>query len=158
MERDRGFDTKEYYGHLGLFNELCDYPASMRANPDTVVSYIPRSSFTCEPENAMDFSAWAYSIFIGGDRPITTIVNNDIGDESACVLVKDSYGNPFAVWLTQHYHTVYVLDYRYYRNLWDYLTFSQFADEKGVEDFIILLPMTLSMNPYTASCLSLYCR
>ena len=152
------FDTKEYHGHLGLFNELCGYPASMRANPDTVVSYIPRSSFTCEPEDAMDFSAWAYGVFLGGDRPITTIVNNDIDDESACVLVKDSYGNPFAVWLTQHYHTVYVLDCRYYRNLWDHLTFSRFAEEKGVEDFIILLPITTSMNPYIASCLSLYCR
>jgi len=152
------FDTKEYTGHLGLFNELCGHPAAMRANPDTVVAYMPRSSFTCEPENAMDFSGWDYNTFLGGDRAITTIVNNDIPDESACVLVKDSYGNPFAVWLTQHYHTVYVLDYRYYRNLWDRLTFSQFADEKGVEDFIILLPMTLSMNPYTANCLALYCQ
>ncbi len=152
------FDTKEYSGHLGMFNGLCGYPASMRANPDTVISYIPRNSFTCDPENAMDFSAWAYSIFLGGDRAITTIVNNDIDDDSACVLVKDSYGNPFAVWLTQHYHTVYVIDYRYYRSLWDHLTFSQFVEQKGVQDFIILLPMTLSMNPYTASCLSLYCR
>ena len=152
------FDTKEYTGHLGLFNSMCEFPVSMRANPDTVVAYIPRSSFTCEPAGAMDFTGWGYNTFIGGDRPITTIVNNDIADDSACVLVKDSYGNPFAVWLTQHYHTVYVIDYRYYHNNWDYLTFSRFADEKGVDDFIILLPMTLSMAGYTATCLDKYCR
>ena len=152
------FDTKEYTGHLGLFNSMCEFPASMRANPDTVVAYIPHSSFTCEPAGAMDFTGWGYNTFIGGDRPITTIVNNDITDDSACVLVKDSYGNPFAVWLTQHYHTVYVIDYRYYHNNWDYLTFSRFADEKGVDDFIILLPMTLSMSGYTATCLDKYCR
>lgn len=152
------FDTKEYPGHLGMFNALCGYPAAMRANPDTVVAYVPRSSFTCEPADAMDFIAWGYSTFIGGDRAITTIVNNDIDDDSACVLVKDSYGNPFAVWLTQHYHTVYVIDYRYYRDSYGYLTFSRFAEERGVQDFIILLPMTLSMSPYTANCLDKYCR
>jgi hypothetical protein len=106
----------------------------------------------------MDFTGWGYNTFIGGDRAITTIVNNDIQNDSACVLVKDSYGNPFAVWLTQHYHTVYVIDYRYYHNNWDYLTFSRFADEKGVDDFIILLPMTLSMSGYTATCLGKYCQ
>jgi len=152
------FDTKEYTGHKGAFYEMCDYPPAMRDNPDTVVAYLPRSSFTCEPAGAMDFAGWGYNTFLGGDRALTTIVNNDIADDSACVVVKDSYGNPFTVWLTQHYHTVYAVDYRYYRSNYGYLTFSQFAEQKGVQDFIILLPMTLSMAPYTASCLSLYCQ
>ena len=124
------FDVKEQTGHLGYFYGACGNPAEMRRNPDTVTAYVPRGSFTCEPANAMDFADHTgYNVFIAGDRAITAIVNNDIDDDSACVLVKDSYGNPFAVWLTQHYHTVYVIDYRYYHNNWDYLTFSRFADE-----------------------------
>lgn len=152
------FDTKEQAGHLGLFYSACGYPAAMRANPDTVVAYVPRSSFTCTPANAMDFAPSGYNTFIAGDRAITTIVNNDIDDESACVLVKDSYGNPFAVWLTQHYRTVYVIDYRKYKDLTGYLTFSRFAEERGVQDFIVLLPMTLSQADLTASYLAKYCR
>ena len=49
----------------------------------------------------MDFAATGYNTFIAGDRGITQLVNHDIDDDSCCVLVKDSYGNPFAVWLTQ---------------------------------------------------------
>ncbi len=152
------FDTSVQTGHLGYFYSACGNPYTMRQNPDKVVAYIPRSSFTCDPADAMDFTAWWYNVFLGGDRGLTTIVNNDIDDDSACVLVKDSYGNPFAVWLTQHYHTVYVVDYRHYRRDWDYLTFSRFAEEKGVQDFIVLLPMTLSQADNTANCLASYCR
>ena len=153
------FDTKEQTGHLGLFYGVCGAPKAMRQNPDTVVAYVPRGSFTCDPANAMDFADYTgYNVFIGGDRAITTIVNNDIADDSACVLVKDSYGNPFAVWLTQHYHTVYVIDYRHYKNTQNYLCFSEFAEELGVRDFIVLLPMTLSQSDYTAQLLSKYCR
>ena len=152
------FDVKTQYNHLGYFYSACGGPPAMRYNPDTVTAYVPRSSFTCTPAEAMDFTGWGYNVFLGGDRGLTTIVNNDIEDESACVLVKDSYGNPFATWLTQHYHTVYVVDYRYYRNNPGYLDFSRFADELGVQDFIVLLPMTLSQADYTADCLASYCR
>ena len=155
------FDTAVATDHLGYFYSVCGNPWQMRQNPDTIVAYVPHSSFTCDPSNAMDFNfsaAWGYNVFLGGDRGLTTIVNNDIWDDSACVLVKDSYGNPFATWLTQHYHTVYVIDYRHYRNSGWYLTFSQFADQKGVQDFIVLLPMTLSQSDTTAAYLSNYCR
>ncbi len=152
------FDTRVQTGQLGYFYGACKNPIAMRQNPDTMIAYVPRSSFTCDPAGAMDFTAWGYNVFLGGDRGLTTIVNNDIPDDSACVLVKDSYGNPFAVWLTQHYHTVYVIDYRHYRNSAGYLSFSQFAEQKGVQDFIVLLPMTLSQADYTATCLASYCR
>ena len=152
------FEQRTAEGHLGYFYSVCGKPAEMRQNADTIVAYAPRSSFTCTPSNAMDYNtSIGYNIFLGGDRGITTIVNNDISDDSACVLVKDSYGNPFATWLTQHYHTVYVIDYRHYRNLSGYLSFSQFVAQKGVQDFIILLPMTLSQSDDTASYLAKYC-
>lgn len=151
------FDVVTQAGHLGYFYSACGSPAAMRQNPDEVISYVPRSSFTCTPSNAMDFTAAGYNVYLGGDRALTTIVNNDIDDDSACVLVKDSYGNPFAVWLTQHYHTVYVIDYRHYRNTSGFLSFSQFVEQKGVDDFIVILPMTLSQADLTSSYLAKYC-
>lgn len=152
------FDTREQYGHLGMFYSYCGAPQEMAAAADTIVAYVPHSSFTCSPANAMDFAATGYNTFIAGDRAITQLVNNDIADDSCCVLVKDSYGNPFAVWLTQHYHTVYVIDYRHYHNIAGFLTFSRFADELGADDFIVLLPMTLSQSDTTSALLRNYCR
>ncbi len=151
------FDVRSQPGHLGLFYSYCGKPAAMRENPDTVVAYVPRSSFTCSPSNAMDYTAAGYNVFLGGERAMTTSVNNDVAGESACVLVKDSYGNPFATWLTQHYHTVYVIDYRHFGSSSSFMTFSQFAQQKGVDDFIVLLPMTLSQADTTAGYLSRFC-
>lgn len=163
------FPTAEYPGHLGLFYGMCGNPAAMKQNPDTVIACIPEDDITVEIWNngalqpgqlIYDCSAsgYKYGAFIGGDHPITVITNNDIADDSACVLVKDSYGNPFSVYLTQHYHTVYVVDYRYYKDISGYLTFSQFVSERGVRDFIVLLPMTLSQSEVTAGYLKHYCK
>ena len=46
---------------------------------------------------------------------MTVIENRDKPDAPVCVVVKDSFGNPFAPWLTQNYSRVYVLDYRSFR-------------------------------------------
>lgn len=163
------FSTLDMPGHLGLFYGMCGNPAVMKQNPDTVTAYIPSGNFSVDiyesatPRSGQliyDYtnSAYKYGAFIGGDHPLTAITNHDIPDDSACVLVKDSYGNPFAVYLAQHYRTVYVVDYRYYKNLSGYRTFTQFADELGVDDFIVLLPMTLSQSEVTAGHLSRYCK
>lgn len=166
------FSKLEMPNHLGLFYSMCGNPQSMRQNPDTVVAYIPPDIDSIHVEFlesggvkktgqlVYDYtnSGYKYGAFIGGDHPLTTITNDRIQDDSACVLVKDSYGNPFSVYLTQHYHTVYVIDYRYYRNISGYLTFSRFAAERGVTDFIVLLPMTLSQSAATANYLASYCK
>lgn len=164
------FDSFDMPGHLGMFYGLCGNPYAMKQNPDTVTAYVPRSNISVEITEAngsthagelvYDYSnsAYKYGAFLGGDHPLTTITNNDIADDSACLLVKDSYGNPFSVYLTQHYHTVYVIDYRYYKSVYGHLTFSRFADERGVSDIIVLLPMTLSQSDSTATYLSHYCK
>lgn len=163
------YSSFEMPGHLGIFYGMCGNPSEMKNNPDTVITYNPGGNIRVEVQESniayagqllYDYtnSSSKYSAFLGGDHPLTTITNDDIKDDSACVLVKDSYGNPFAIYLTQHYHTVYVVDYRYYKNLSGYLTFSQFAEQKGVSDFIVLLPMTLSQSDTTAGYLAKYCK
>ena len=159
------FDVQSREGHLGWFFGLCGGSYLMRQNPDTVTAYIPRSDLTVDFVDSLT-SRWTdsrviydynnYGAFLLGDHQLVTITNNDIPDDSACVLVKDSYGNPFAVYLTQHYHTVYVIDYRHYLNVPGYMSFSRFAAEKGVQDFIVLLPMTMQSGN-TAGLLSRYC-
>ena len=158
-----GFDETVHKTFLGWYASSYGNPL-MRANPDYVVTYTPRSDLTVSYVDSAT-SRWTdstviynydnYAAFLLGDHQLVTITNNDIDDDSACVLVKDSYGNPFAVYLTQHYHTVYVIDYRHYKNMPGYLSFSQFAEQKGVDDFIVLLPM--SMQGAAAGQLGKYC-
>ena len=76
-----------------------------------------------------------YMCFLTGDFPLCTFVNNDITDGSACLLVKNSNGNPFGYYLTQHYQYVYVIDYRKYNSR----SLTQFADYYGVDDVIFCL-------------------
>ncbi len=76
-----------------------------------------------------------YACFLSGDQPMATFVNNDITDGSACVIIKNSNGNPFSYYFTQHYQYVYVLDYRKYthRKLTD------FVEHYDVDDVIFCL-------------------
>jgi len=43
-----------------------------------------------------------YLTFIAGDYPMVSITNNDLPDAPVAVLVKDSFGNPLAPFLTQN--------------------------------------------------------
>lgn len=69
----------------------------------TVLTDMSRSSVTSK-----------YMTFIAGDNALTEIINHDIPDAPVCVLVKDSFGNPLAPFLTQNFSTVYVIDFRKY--------------------------------------------
>lgn len=76
-----------------------------------------------------------YMAFLAGDHALSTFVNNDITDGSACLIVKNSNGNPFSYYFTQHYQYVYVMDYRKYTHR----TLSAFVDYYGVDDVIFCL-------------------
>lgn len=76
-----------------------------------------------------------YACFLSGDLPMATFVNNDITDGSACCIIKNSNGNPFGYYFTQHYQYVYVLDYRKYTHR----TLVNFVDHYDVDDVIFCL-------------------
>lgn len=69
-----------------------------------------------------------YMTFIAGDNPLVEIVNYDMPEDGpVCVLVKDSFGNPLAPFLTQNYRTVYVVDFRKYFDM-DLRSFAEVYD------------------------------
>ena len=76
-----------------------------------------------------------YLTFLTGDVPLATFINNDITDGSACLIVKNSNGNPFCYYFPQHYQYTYVIDYRKYRHR----SLSNFVDYYGVSDVIFCL-------------------
>ena len=84
-----------------------------------------------------DVSGWKpatkYSAFIGGDNPWAQITNPELNDGSACVVIKESYGNAFVPFLVDHYQNVYVIDYRYFKG-----KLSNFVAEHGIQDVIYI--------------------
>lgn len=75
-----------------------------------------------------------YLTFIGGDNPLVVITNNDLPDGPSCVVVKDSFGNCYAPFLTQNYHKVYIVDYRKYTQM----KLTSFVDVYEIDDVIFL--------------------
>lgn len=74
-----------------------------------------------------------YSCFLGSDAPMVHVINNDIPDAPSCIVMKDSFGNCFVPFLTQHYSNIYALDYRTYKNM----SISAFVEEYDIDDVII---------------------
>ena len=118
----------------------------MAANPDTVYAYDPPGNITarshamggnwvehgCVVDKSGDSYEKKYLSFLNGDHYVTEIINNDIEDDSACLVIKDSYANPFVIYLSQHYHTVVVRDWHYDNPV------SPIVKEYGIDDIIVL--------------------
>ena len=75
-----------------------------------------------------------YLTFIGGDNPLVVITNNDLPDGPSCVIIKDSFGNCYAPFLTQNYHKVYIVDYRKYTQM----KLTSFVDVYEIDDVIFM--------------------
>ncbi len=144
-----GYTADEYDGFLGTFYRDSNQNAAMGANPDKVIAYHPLST-----EATMDYgesengslnrgkiiydesgapASLKYGAFITGDNAYSIINNPDVTDGSSCIVVKESFGNAFVPFLTDHYQTIYVLDYRYWKG-----SISQFAQDKGVQDVLFV--------------------
>ena len=125
----------------------------MADNPDTVVAYVPPGELHFKYQNG---GGWVespvivdkndeeankkYLTFLNGDHYQGVITNDAIQDDSACLVIQDSYGSPFDVFLTQHYHTVVVMDFRNGIDVW------RVAKEYGIDDIIIITELVLAQG------------
>ncbi|MBO5797658.1 MAG: hypothetical protein J6R77_04850 [Clostridia bacterium] len=149
------YQTMNFPGYLGTLYSKTGKVAALGNTPDTVTAYLPlyptRMQFTDMKGNktnwpvVKDVSGWKpssfYSTFIGGDNPFTEIHNEAITDGSSCVVIKESFGNAFVPFLTSHYETVYVLDYRYFDG-----ELTDFVTANGVQDVIFINNMSATRS------------
>ena len=152
------FREEVYKNFTGSLYAYVNRANMLRA--DEVHAYIPPGDIemlvtneggtTYDADVVADASDYAenskYLCFIQGDNPITKITNESCENENSCLLVKDSFGNCFAPFLTQNYRTVYVVDYRSYR----YFDLSGLVDMYGIDDVIFLNNLTLCQADITA--------
>lgn len=149
------FERKDYAGYLGSFY-TDSQSSSLASNPDTVEAYIPQANVTLNAtqDDGTVLENWPliangdeygetmkYLIYAAGDQPYEEITNNDMAEGPSCIVVKESFGNCFLPFLVNHYKTVYVVDYRYYDG-----TVSALAQEKGVDDVLLLNNVSMTRN------------
>lgn len=95
-----------------------------------------------------------YMTFLAGDYPLVSITNHDRPDAPVCVLVKDSFGNPFAPYLTQNYSQIYVVDYRSYSAM----GLKAFVDAYDVDQVIFAQALALAESDGTIGLTRKLCR
>ena len=110
---------------------------------DTVYAYMPTKEHTMEVyrsdmtlykkyDNVIRPDVKNYSCFLSGDQPFT-VINVPENDQSKTILViKESSGNAFVPFLTEHYGNIIVIDPRHIRP-----DVRQVVAEYGVKDIIL---------------------
>ena len=74
-----------------------------------------------------------YLIFLGGDEPLIHLKSKEIKNNKTILIIKNSYGNPFAPYFTANYENVIVMDYRY-----TFRSVKEIVSEYNVSDIVIV--------------------
>ncbi|MBO5994496.1 MAG: DUF4358 domain-containing protein [Firmicutes bacterium] len=152
----KGRDTIDMGDFVGSF--YTDTKASaLKKHPDKLKAYLPKGNCyiwgkdsegnTTKADVIKDYSNSAdftkYDSFLGGDKGLVLIINKDVKDDSVLFVVKESFGNCLAPYFADHYHKVYVIDYRYFsKNIISY------AKEKKATDLIFVNNIGMTRSTY----------
>jgi hypothetical protein len=136
-----------FVGSLAAFTQ----DTTLRASPDVVDHYEPPVQYTAlryvasdgsgpgVPMRFVDPRQRGYLVFLGGDAPVM-VARTEVNNGRRAILVKNSYGNPFAPFLLPHFEQVTVVDYRYFSGSLDALVESAQATD------LIFFNVTLLAN------------
>ncbi|MEA4964260.1 MAG: DHHW family protein [Oscillospiraceae bacterium] len=139
---------------------------ALEANPDTVSYYLPTVDTNATSYSSLSGGelqgAWAgittvaksvadpylYMAFIGGDQPIE-VITTDVDNDKVCMVLKESYGNAFVPFLTNHYSKVVVVDPRKFNTSdTSTLLLSELAKLEGVTDLLVINYPFMPQNEY----------
>lgn len=125
----------------------------LESNPDFIKYWIPpvenyAIKIDGEEEEEIkvfktsDIAKNKYLVFLGGDEPLIHLKSTKCENGKTILLIKNSYGNPFAAFLTANYENVLVVDYRYTET-----SIEDLVKEYEVNDIIILNGIYSSNTP-----------
>lgn len=145
LEKRRG--SRRFLGSLYRRNKTL----KMRRRADRVDYYVPPVTHEAvrysrlRPKRAVAGSFLreglrGYKMFLGGDYPLM-IANTSVQNGKRVMLVKNSYGNPFAIFLLSHYERVVVVDYRYQKR-----SLPDLIEEHDIDDLVFLNVSSLSAS------------
>lgn len=170
--RAAGFEPVglEQYGEksmgefLGSFYSSSQSPGKLK--PDELIAYEPPGELRFEildyvgnatqwdiVHDMSDSAVGAkYTAFIAGDNPLSVITNDALPDAPNCAIIKDSYGNPFSIYLAQHYHKVYIIDYRDYTRE----TMRSFVEKYEISDMLMAESLSLTQGEGALNLMNVY--
>lgn len=145
------FEALEQGDFRGTLYGKVQWPQKLKQ--DTVTAYVPQGDISVKAyyNNNAGFVEKpliadmthrtiheTYLTFLGGDCSLMEITNESIPDAPSCVVIKDSYGNCFVPYLTQHYYKVFAIDYREYYEM----NLQTFVDYFDIQDVIFAPNLT----------------
>ena len=86
------------------------------------------SLFFTDKLNSID----KYPVFLGGNHSLVKIENPNAA-EGNLLVIKDSYAQCFAAFLSHNYKNIYLVDLRYYRD-----NMSEFVREKDIDEILYM--------------------
>ncbi|MFN5912388.1 MAG: DHHW family protein [Bacteroidota bacterium] len=143
------------YNFLGtLYERTRD--KSVREHADTFEYFVPNVTSTAIRFGQYDYKGVksntfchncsggnSYSTFVCGDNPLMKITTSNKNGRKA-VVIKNSMGNAFSVYMISHYEEVWVVDFRYSKhNLIDLI------EKNGIDDMIFAVGMYAAMSSGT---------
>ncbi len=138
--------TEKYLGSMVSFTK----DDRVKEFHDTIEAYMPSKKLTMtilnhqgnlSTFNTCIFTNYKnYLAFIGGDYPYTVINVPENPQDKTCLVLKDSYGNAFVPYLTEHYGNIIVIDPRWT----DIKILEEYSDTKFTD--IIFIYNTSSSN------------
>ena len=72
-----------------------------------------------------------YNCFVCTNRPVSHIHNPKVTDGSSCLIIKDSFGNPFTAVMVDSYEDIYTFDFRFCNQ-----SLVSFVEKYGIQDVI----------------------
>ncbi len=140
-----------------MYTYTKQYPQSsvLKENPDTLTYYMPiaktTAAFYADANIGSTTTYWTqvvnpdlpedeynkYMCFMSGDHPAAQITSDVEGP--VCLVLKDSYGNAFLPFLTNHYSKIYVIDPREFNHDGKpSLDLISFVQDHEVDDVILV--------------------
>lgn len=140
------YESNKKEGFLGtLYNASKE--VILKENPDYVEYYNVGSDLkttmykNSSLDNPIETTLYAdyasggnsYGVFLHGDNALMKVENENSSSDKSAIVIKESYGNAFAPYLTPHYKETYILDPRYFKgNLVD------FINENNIDDVVFI--------------------
>lgn len=120
------FTNQGFIGSVAGFARGTQGETIARQNPDLMEKFMPQSkNYTAAsyadqnmrvyegPVQVVNPNSKGYSsAFLGGDCPLTVIVNPDARTNRKLVILKESFGNAFTAWAVDDYAEIYAIDPR----------------------------------------------
>lgn len=129
--------TKDFYG------TLYSKAGAFWIEPDSISTYVDEEGIVVEHIEGKtttigeiyDISKLSgsdkYSMFLGGNQPLA-IIKNGKQELPKLLVIRDSYADSLAPFLTEHYSEIYMWDFRYNK-----ANVSAFIEENGMEQVFI---------------------